>query len=173
MAKKKEDKIIKNGRPPHFTDPAVMDEKIQKYWRTITRDKPLTQHRYESLSMTVKQVHALPEDKQEELMELVPVLNNDGSPVIETIWIKPPMLLNLQIYLGMSKQSWSDYSLKPEFSDVCTRARHVTEAYLTEETAFRESSTNGLKFLLSAVYGYREVSGVKVETVGKLEDEID
>ena len=159
------------GRPVAFSDPEVFEAKIQHYWKTISVDRAIMQPRYVAENVPGTSLKDMaPEDKAY-MEEMVPVLSNAGEPVIETRWLKPPLLNGLYLHLGISKETWSDYGRKEGFSDSVLRARLVSETYLANETAARDGNTNGPKFLLSACYGYREVQGIKVEMSEKLEDD--
>lgn len=170
-AKKPQEPKEKRGRPVAFSDPEVFERMIQDYWRSITMNRIMVEARYKSLNLPVTKLKDMSPEEKEYMEELVPVLNNLGEPVIETKWIKPPMLQALYLHLGISKETWADYGRKELFSDSVLRARLVCETYLASETAARDGNTNGPKFLLSACYGYREVQGIKVEMSEKLEDD--
>lgn len=157
------------GRPRHFDSPEDFAEQVQFYFNSISTRRAKVITVMQSGLYSTEQLNAMTDEQKN---AVIPMVDNNGNPIIEDIWIKPPDILGLQLFLGMSKQSWSDYGLDPRFSDIVTHARHICEAYLRSEVIGRDTSTNGLKFMMSSVYGYAEKTAVQVEMVGKLEDDI-
>lgn len=87
----------------------------------------------------------------------------DGKLAYETVWIEPPSLTGLCLYLGIDRATFSRYgTYDPEhpeesekFCNTVTRARGRVEAYL-ESRLEDKSAARGAIFNLQQNFGWKE-----------------
>ncbi len=109
------------GRPPKYTSPEEMQEKIDAYFEECKG-------------------HILKNDEGE------PVIDKFGRPIV--LDAHPPTVTGLALALGfVSRQSLLTYQGKKSFMDTITRAKARVERY-AEERLFDRDGSNGAKFSL-------------------------
>jgi len=82
-----------------------------------------------------------------------PVLNKFGEPVI--VGARPLTVAGLCLALGLtSREGLDGYLKRPEFADLIRRAKLAIEAF-TNEACFDKNASQGARFVLSAVHGYK------------------
>jgi len=115
------------GHPPAIDNPAQMEALIIEYFESC-------------------EGRVLLKDDQ-------PVLDKNNQPVI--VGARRPNAADMAYALGFeSVVSLTDYSKKPEFAKLIKRARLLLEGFNNEMVYDRDSS-QGARFVLSAVYGYK------------------
>lgn len=120
------------GRPPLYTSPGQMQERIDRY--------------FESCRGTLR----LDDDGR-------PVLDRRGRPIIDGA--RPVTMTGLRLALGFrSRQSLSDYRGRGEYRYVIERARLRVENY-AETRLFDRDGYSGAAFVLKTAFGWgQEVS---------------
>lgn len=107
------------GRPLLWTEPKVLADLCDKYFRSITRTKAKTE-----------QVPDGYDEKGKQLYRDDPVLCNDGTPYLETQWLEPPTLSALADYLQVDRKTLINYRDKDEFFRTLRAAKTKIERYL-------------------------------------------
>lgn len=130
------------GRPLTFKDPDEMQALVDKYFRSCRGEIVRT-------------------------LQGEPILNKYGEVVV--IGAKPMTVSGLTLALGFnSRQSLLNYTNKPEFMDVITRAKLIIYEYW-ETRLFDKEGANGAKFcIVNHVEGFnrREGYSLEVEKLG-------
>lgn len=115
------------GRPPLYTSPAQMQERIDQYFSSCRG-------------------HYRRDDSG------AYVLDRRGQPIIDGE--QPVTMSGLQLALGFkSRQSLSDYRGRGEFRYVVDRARLRVENY-AEQRLFDRDGYSGARFLLQTAFGW-------------------
>lgn len=128
--KEKKPKVPGTGNTPMFTDPVVMQEKIDAYF-TACEGQLLTD----------------PDTGK-------PFLDKWGHPVY--IGVKPPTVTGLALALGFTNRvSLLNYQAKPEFEAIITRAKSRVEEY-AETRLYDRDGANGARFTLMCNFGWKE-----------------
>jgi len=84
-------------------------------------------------------------------------LNGAGEPVRRTVYIVPPTVSGLCVFLGIHRSTWYEYQKTHPFDQVCEWVRLRILAYLESELLTRKGSEiQGVKFLLQSSYGMTE-----------------
>lgn len=94
-----------------------------------------------------------------------PVLSDGGKPIKFRVYVRPPTVGGLCIYLGIDRSSWNNYcdrELHPEFEDITNYARTLMESYLEEQLVLREKSTQGIQFNLENNFGWKKKKEVEL-----------
>lgn len=94
-----------------------------------------------------------------------PVLSDGGRPIKFRVYVRPPTVGGLCIYLGIDRSSWNNYcdkELHPEFEDITNYARTMMESYLEEQLVLREKSTQGIQFNLENNFGWKKKREVEL-----------
>jgi hypothetical protein len=125
-----EDKKHNIGRPPAYTDPNVMQTKIDQFFKDC-EGKPILNDKGEF------------------------VLNKYGEPII--LNKMPPTVTGLALALGFnSRMSLLNYQADAAFMDVITRAKARIEHYV-EGRLFDKDGVQGAKFhLINNFKGWKE-----------------
>ena len=145
------------GRAKKYT-PRTLDKAVDAYFRKISRTREAT----ELVATDKKDKNGHP------IFETRPICNDDGETIRYREFIIPPSITGLCLFLGISKQTWANYSADPEFLDPTTRARESVEAWLHVELDRRTKGTDGIKFDLQQNFGWSEKISVDA-TAGALE----
>lgn len=96
------------------------------------------------------------DQKGRPIYEKQPIYNDNGDEIKIREYIVPPSISSLCLYLGISRQTWDNYSNTEEFLDTATHARARVEAYLESELNSRVKGIEGIKFNLQNNYGWKE-----------------
>ena len=135
-APQKPKKRKKRGRPLSIKTPRELERAIEKYFSSISYSEPV-------------------KDQFGAIMTDI-----DGDFIERTVYISPPDVMSLCLFLGISDGTWENYCDKdkhPDYAPVCERARMRMEAYLREVLVTREKgSLQGVIFNLQNNYGWRE-----------------
>lgn len=90
----------------------------------------------------------------------------DGEMIERTIYITPPDVISLCLFLGITYTTWENYcdqNKHPEFNKICERVKMRMEAYLREVLVTREKgSLQGVIFNLEHNYGWREKKEIEL-----------
>ena len=146
------------GAPKKY-DEVTLARAVKKYFKSITREKQLTEKR--PTGQKDKMGH--------EIYEEVVVLNGLKKPVTVTEYLIPPTVGGLSEFLGIHRDTWNsycDHEKHPEFSDTTTYARGRIHAYLEQEMLTRQGrDLKGIIFNLENNFGYSERMELTNDTV--------
>lgn len=146
------------GAPKKYT-PEALDRAVKRYFRSITREKTLTE----------KKATGIKDDKGHMIFEDVPVTNSLGKIMVVTEYLVPPTVGDLSRFLGIHRDTWHDYcdhKKHPEFSDTTTYAQGRIHAYLEREMLTRQGKDlKGVLFNLENNFGYKERMELVNDTV--------
>lgn len=124
---------------------------------------------FDSISRTVDATEDVPTGVTDEYGHMIykpePVHNDLGEPMRYTSYIIPPTVGGLCRHLGISRQTWYEYSdreLHPDLREITERAKVLFEAYLEEQLLARKSNVEGVKFQLVANYGWKNRTEVEL-----------
>lgn len=135
---------------PKKYGPEKLDRAVKKYFRSITREKILTEKK--ATDQKDKMGHTVYVDEV--------ILNALGKPVTVTEYLIPPTVGGLSAFLGIHRDTWHDYcdhEKHPEFSDTTTYAQGRIHAYLEQEMLTRQGKDlKGVLFNLENNFGYKE-----------------
>lgn len=140
----------------------MLDRRIKDYFESITSERPM-----------LRMVPELKEDADGKLCEVLdefghtkmvfePVIAKNGKQAMETIWIRPPSIIDLCLYLGVDRTTfyrWCNPDGEPEgeeeeFCNIATRARGRIEAYLTARTEDKNAARGAIANL-EANFGWK------------------
>ena len=140
----------------------MLDRRIKDYFESITSERPM-----------LRMVPELKEDADGKLCEVLdefghtkmvfePVIAKNGKQAMETIWIRPPSIIDLCLYLGIDRTTfyrWCNPDSDPEgeteeFYNIATRARGRIEAYLTARTEDKNAARGAIANL-EANFGWK------------------
>ena len=132
----KKRKKSKAGRPKNIKNAKDLEYLIDKYFSSISYTVPVT----DSAGTIITDI--------------------DGEMVEKTVYISPPDVMSLCLFLGICESTWENYSSKekyPDYAPICERAKMRMEAYLREVLVTREKgSLQGVIFNLQNNYGWRD-----------------
>ena len=147
------------GAPKKYEDPAALERAIEKYFRSITREKTLTEA--VATDRKDKDGHTVYEQK--------PVVNGLGKVMTVTEYLIPPSVYDLCQFLRISESTWNNYcdgNKHPEFLGATTRARGRMRAWNERELLTRQGKDlKGIIFNLENNYGYKERLDVSNESM--------
>ena len=130
------------GRPRKYKSESALRKAVENYFNSISR----TVQPADSMGM--------------------PMVNDDGEPIMVRQFVKSPSLASMCVFLGIDKQTWQNYSDKemhPEFTEVTAQAKQIIEAYLSEEILRADRrDVKGIMFTLTNNYGWKNKSEVEV-----------
>lgn len=97
------------------------------------------------------------------VMELVPVLDGRGQPMMEREFVLPPTVGGLCAHLGISRETWAQYCGLPQFEETAGWARETLRLYLEQQLLTREGKNlQGVLFSLQNNYGMSEKKTVEL-----------
>lgn len=139
----------------------MLDKRIKDYFESITSERPM-----------LRMVPALKEDADGNLCEVLdefghtkmvfePVIAKNGKQAMETIWIRPPSIIDLCLHLGVDRTTFYRWcnpedteGETEEFCNIATRARGRIEAYLTARTEDKNAARGAIANL-EANFGWK------------------
>lgn len=140
----------------------MLDKRIKEYFESITSERQM-----------MRMVPVLREDADGKLcgvldefghakMVFEPVIAKNGKQAMETIWIRPPSIIDLCLHLGVDRTTfyrWCNPEGEPdeeaeEFCNIATRARGRIEAYLTARTEDKNAARGAIANL-EANFGWK------------------
>ena len=143
------------GRPRKYTAKGLRDA-VDRYFSSISRTKTAT----EMVPTGNVDRYGHPE------MEPRVILNDNGEEIKYREYVVPPTTAGLCRYLGISHQTWAEYSDKskhPEYADSTTRARERMREYNENELLTRAGKdVRGIIFNLQNNFGYSEKREVEL-----------
>lgn len=147
------------GAPKKYEDPKALARAIDRYFRSITREKALTEP--VATDKKDKDGHVIYEQKA--------IVNGLGKEMTVMEYIVPPSVYDLCQFLGISESTWNNYCDKekhPEFLGPTTQARGRMRAWNERELLTRSGKDlKGIIFNLENNYGYKERLDVSNESV--------
>lgn len=152
----------KGGRPRAFKTDKELKEKIDGYFDSITLDQP---------RVMKKIIGFEDEEKQIPIYEEVPVLDNRGNQVIETIWYEHPTIGGLCAYLDIVRNTLWEYEQMDEYKDTVKKAKNRIERYLENEL-YRTQGHTGLIFNLKNNFKWVDKHEVDQSVNAKVEAEV-
>lgn len=97
------------------------------------------------------------------VMKNRPVYNMLDEPATRIEWFEPPSVGGLCVYLGISRETWSNYGAPDsKLREVVEEARGKIEAYWEGQLA-REGRTQGIQFNLSHNFGWKARGEVSLD----------
>ena len=126
------------GRPRKFKSVEELEEKINKYFGSITITEPLTK----SVIVGYKD-----NDKEKPICKEIPVVNNNGEQVFIDKYFKNPTIGDMCIFLDITRDTLLNYEKLPEYLGTIKKAKGKIEAFLEQEL-YREKGHTGLIFNL-------------------------
>ena len=145
-----------------FETPRALQQKINKYFRMIRREVPMTE--------------PVPTGKLDKyghpVFESKPVLNELGKQVVYLEYVVPPRMTALRLALKVDAETWSRYASgevgdddaqKAEFVRVCADAKAICEDWLKEQKLTRTKGLAGVMHELEVNYG----DGVKDSAIAR------
>lgn len=103
--------------------PKQFERAVDDYFKSICRRVPATEL-YDT-GNTNKKGYPIMATRQ--------ILRDDGTPFMVLQWIEAPGIAQLCDRLGISKQTFENYTNDPKYVDSTMRARMRIEAYLTAQ----------------------------------------
>lgn len=146
------------GRKKTYTSAKRLKEDIEAYFAGITVRRAVTEF-IDTGERT---------NKGKPILREVPVKDLNGEPIYETVFLKPPTITGLCLFLGISLDTFENYAKDKTLGEVISWARLVIEQYLEEQLSIRDKP-QGIIFNLKNNFGYTEKSEV---TVGGVEEYI-
>lgn len=148
------------GRKRKMTARALK-KRIDEYFDSITSEKPCLRT-VPILEEKDRKLFPRIDEYGHVLMAYEQVIANNGKPATETIWIRPPSIIDLCLHLGIDRTTfyrWCNPEVEPEgeaeeFCNIATRARGRIEAYLTERTEDKNAARGAIANL-EANFGWK------------------
>lgn len=131
-----------------------LQEAVERYFRSISYQKPVI---VDTLTGFVDD-HGHAEVKRVALRRGP---DGTGEFVTVTEWLEPPSLAGLCLSLGISKETWSNYTHDEKLKSVTERARLVLEEYW--QGRLDGKGAHGAQFVLKNNFGWNGVWTDKVE----------
>lgn len=137
------------GRPKKYTA-ASLKRGVAAYFDGIRyRRMAMVQERYADDNGTAKE-------------RTVILCDEDGKPVMEEAWRRPPSLAGLCLHLRISRDTWASYGHDESMGPIVQEARMIVEDYWNEQLA---ADCKGARFALEANMGWGERWTTKQEVV--------
>lgn len=147
------------GAPKKYEDARKLERAIDRYFKSITREKTVTESR--ATGRKDKDGHMI--------YEQVAIVNALGKEMTVTEFILPPSVYELCQFLGISESTWNNYCDRdkhPEFLGPTTQARGRMRAWNERELLTRSGKDlKGIIFNLENNYGYKERLDVSNESM--------
>ncbi len=126
----------KRGRPMAIKNASDLEALVNKYFSSISYKEP-----FKGPDGTI-------------------LTDIDGDMIEKTVFISPPDVMSLCLFLNISDTTWENYcnaEKHPDFAPICKRTQMRMEAYLREVLVTREKgSLQGVIFNLQNNYGWRD-----------------
>lgn len=88
--------------------------------------------------------------------------DEEGKPIMQKVWTKPPSLAGLCLHLKISRDTWAEYGKDPDMGPIVQEARMIVEDYWSDQLA---NDCKGARFALEANMGWGERWSTKQEIV--------
>lgn len=144
------------GRPLLWKNPADVQKLCDKYFKSITRTKAKMER--------VPDGH---DEKGKQMYRDEPVINNDGTPYLETEWLEPPSLVGLADFIGVDRQTLLNYRNKDEFFGTLRAAKTRIERYEAMRLV-TTANPKGIEFSLRNNHDWVDAQTLSVTTTQAL-----
>lgn len=138
------------GRMKKYTA-AALNKAVKRYFAGISRYVPVMES-YDT-------------GKKDNMGHIVyaerEVINQLGERVLKLNYLTPPSLGGLCLYLGISRETWSEYSRDRETAATCRYARELIQLWNEEELLTRKD-VKGIIFNLQNNFGYTDKKDVQL-----------
>lgn len=136
----------KIGRPKTYETAEQLRRGVERYFASITYERDVVVYRPE-----------IREKDGEDVLVKVPeyLLNKDGEPVQETVWLMEPSIEDLCLSLGVSDTTWGNYMKDETLGPVAQAAKAAIRARLVQLLNTR-NSTHGIEFNLQNNYDFKQ-----------------
>lgn len=84
------------------------------------------------------------------------ITDGEGKPIMLEQYVVPPSIIALQNHIGVSRETWSNYSDEQDYAEVIEYARRRVEEYLNRQLIEMGRDNKGVIFSLENNFGYRE-----------------
>ncbi len=136
---------MKYTRAKTFETAKGFERAVERYFCGICRTVVLTEDVPSGLR----------DEKDKELLTPCPLLNDNGEPVTDTRWFRPPSMTDLCLYLGISEARLAEAEARDEsYARVAARARARIESYLQTQLELSKRMS-GIAFKLTHLYGWK------------------
>ena len=102
------------------------------------------------------------DEKGHVILHPIEIKNDRGEPIAVREFVRPPTVTGLCRSLGISRETWREYSDDEKLGPIAEAGKAVIEEYL-ETMLYREKNVTGIIFNLQNNYGWKE----KKEVDGK------
>lgn len=152
----------KPGRKKKYGTVKELAQAVDAYWNSISYEKP---------AVICTPTGEVGEDGSIKYATKMLTMNEDGSvkldgtgkPKTITEYLEPPSVAGLCVFLGISKETWTDYAKDEKLSPVCIRFKLRLEKYLLGRlNSEKGKNVQGIIFNLKNNFGYAD----KVEHSG-------
>ena len=157
LREKGDGKMAKVGRPRKYETAKQLRAAVERYFAAITYERDTIIHRRELTE----------DEKGNPIVKEIPeiLLDKQGEPVKEIVYLEEPSVAGLRLYLGISKSLWASYADNEEMAPVVALVRDRMEARL-EELLTTRNSVQGVVFNLKNNYGWKDKQEVTQTNVG-------
>ena len=125
---------------------------VERYFGSISRMTPVLE-RYDT-GKTDEKGHTIYGERE--------VKNRLGETVERLEYLIPPSIGGLCVFLGISRDTWSEYCADTKMAGICRDARERVQLWNEEELLTRKD-VKGIIFNLENNFGYKEQQNVKVD----------
>ena len=102
---------------------ADFEARINEYFESISAEEPVMRTVFEGTDEEGKKKY-----------RVEPVLKRSGEPLMRKVWYTPPTIGGLCLYLGITRKTLGEYSLRGgSYSEAVSDARSIVAAYLEEK----------------------------------------
>ena len=138
------------GAPRKYATPAKLKNAVNSYFSSISRTVPATEMVPSGRT----------DDKGRALMQSVTIENDAGDQVYVKEYIVKPTIAGLCVFLGISKDTWAEYSRREGYESVCAAAKLEMERDRSERLG-SGSGDHGIEFDLKHNFGWGETITVE------------
>ena len=121
---------------------------------------------FNSISRTVTAQEKVPTGKKDswghEIYELQDVRNDKGELITYTEYVIPPMTLDLCLFLGITRQTLSNYEKDERYLDTITRARGRIEG-CKARMLYTAKNVEGVKFDLECNHKWKREQKMELD----------
>ena len=153
----------KGGQEKKYTA-AALERACEAYFASISYEEPVMR----SVPATDEEGVLLKDDKGHTMYRQEQVTTADGKKAVQTVWIEPPSIVGLCLYLGIHRSTFFRYGEldgedeeSERFRNTVTRARGRVEAYNISRLEDK-SAARGAIFNLQNNFGWAEKKEVEM-----------
>lgn len=133
------------GAPRKYATPAKLKNAVNRYFAQISRTVPATE------MVPSGRI----DGKGRPIMQPVTVKNDADEIVYIKEYIVKPTIAGLCVYLGISKDTWAEYSHREGYESICAAAKLEMERDRSERLG-SGSGDHGIEFDLKYNFGWGE-----------------